>query len=356
MPSFVGSMDEEDTATLPRFFKLHGNMSQKDRTQVFTKFRETSAGVLMCTDVAARGLDLPRVDWIVQYNAPARAEDYVHRVGRTARIGEAGQAVIFLLPDEAGFVNLLQDSKISLEELALDKVLECVLDVTGERKHQQQQRFGKLTSRVEHAATDLQLQFENALLNEAPLLELGRKAFQSYIRFYSSYPYAVRNVFHYRSLHLGHAAKSMALRETPSQLGVTQTMEGKRVKLGQKMRTVIQQHRRSEPGRVLSEYHSGIDGTDNSTNHIHPRPPRKEKINKVKRPAPIRPKIIIPSTTEKRNKNEIRVPDRPPVERKAADPSRPWKKYMKRKGKTILDKPSEAKKVRAKSKKFKEKQ
>ena len=56
--------------------KLHGSMAQKDRTQVFKKFRDAISGVLFCTDVAARGLDLPQVDWIVQYNPPISKADY----------------------------------------------------------------------------------------------------------------------------------------------------------------------------------------------------------------------------------------------------------------------------------------
>lgn len=58
-------------------------------------------------DVAARGLDLSSVDWIVQYNPPVTAEEYVHRVGRTARVGKCGQAIIFLAPPETDFVHHL---------------------------------------------------------------------------------------------------------------------------------------------------------------------------------------------------------------------------------------------------------
>jgi ERCC4-related helicase len=59
--------------------KLHGSMTQKDRMEVFKTFRDSASGVLLCTDVAARGLDLPQVDWIVQYNPPISKADYVHR-------------------------------------------------------------------------------------------------------------------------------------------------------------------------------------------------------------------------------------------------------------------------------------
>jgi len=63
-------------------------------------------------DVASRGLDLPLVDRIVQYNAPITPTDYVHRVGRTARVGQKGEATLFLTPHEAMFIAKLQDHSI----------------------------------------------------------------------------------------------------------------------------------------------------------------------------------------------------------------------------------------------------
>ena len=59
-------------------------------------------------DVAARGLDLPHVRWIVQYNTPGSPRDYIHRVGRTARIGAQGHALLFLTPAEVKYVDVLQ--------------------------------------------------------------------------------------------------------------------------------------------------------------------------------------------------------------------------------------------------------
>lgn len=60
-------------------FKLHGNLSQKERSQTFFAFGKAASGVLLCTDVAARGLDIPAVNVIVQYDTPGEAEEYVHR-------------------------------------------------------------------------------------------------------------------------------------------------------------------------------------------------------------------------------------------------------------------------------------
>ncbi|KAJ9596853.1 hypothetical protein L9F63_012109, partial [Diploptera punctata] len=108
--------------TSVQLFKLHGNMTQSERTQVFKTFRAADSGVLLCTDVAARGLDLPRVDCIVQYTGPSSPGDYVHRVGRTARVGTSGDAIIFLTPSEVQFIppnwRAELDSGSSVEEVA----------------------------------------------------------------------------------------------------------------------------------------------------------------------------------------------------------------------------------------------
>jgi superfamily II DNA/RNA helicase len=66
-------------------------------------------GTLLCTDVAARGLDIPAVDWIIQYNPPDDPKEYIHRVGRTAR-GRSGRgrALLLLLPEEVGFLRYLR--------------------------------------------------------------------------------------------------------------------------------------------------------------------------------------------------------------------------------------------------------
>lgn len=67
------------------FFFSQGKQKQTKRTTTFFQFCNAETGVLLCTDVAARGLDIPAVDWIVQYDPPDDPKEYIHRVGRTAR-------------------------------------------------------------------------------------------------------------------------------------------------------------------------------------------------------------------------------------------------------------------------------
>ena len=109
-------------------FSLYGNMDQHRRAEILTKFCKAPSGVLICTDVAARGLDMPNIDWILQYNTPGTCVEYVHRVGRTARVGHKGKALIFLEPCEIEYLQELKKLDISLREIKLDSVMDCLND------------------------------------------------------------------------------------------------------------------------------------------------------------------------------------------------------------------------------------
>ena len=79
---------------------IHGNKSQGQRDRAIAAFKEGSARVLVATDVAARGIDIPGVGYVYNYELPNVPENYVHRIGRTARAGREGQAVAFCTADE----------------------------------------------------------------------------------------------------------------------------------------------------------------------------------------------------------------------------------------------------------------
>jgi ATP-dependent RNA helicase DDX47/RRP3 len=72
---------------------LHGQMSQPKRLGALHKFKSGGRSILICTDVAARGLDIPSVDLVINFDLPGHGKDYIHRVGRTARAGRAGKAI-----------------------------------------------------------------------------------------------------------------------------------------------------------------------------------------------------------------------------------------------------------------------
>merc|ERR1719367_2232291 len=75
---------------------LNGQMSQNKRLGSLNKFKSRNRNILIATDVASRGLDIPHVDIVVNYDIPTHSKDYIHRVGRTARAGRAGKAVTFV--------------------------------------------------------------------------------------------------------------------------------------------------------------------------------------------------------------------------------------------------------------------
>jgi superfamily II DNA/RNA helicase len=86
---------------------LHGDMHQKERSRTLQRLRERRMRVLVATDVAARGIDVPGINLVVNYDAPRQAQDYVHRIGRTGRAGRAGVAVTFLARGERHLVRSL---------------------------------------------------------------------------------------------------------------------------------------------------------------------------------------------------------------------------------------------------------
>ena len=96
---------------------LHGKQKQQKRTNTFFEFCNAKHGTLICTDVAARGLDIPAVDWIVQFDPPDDPRDYIHRVGRTARGADGkGRSLMFLQPSEVGFLIQLKEARVPVVE------------------------------------------------------------------------------------------------------------------------------------------------------------------------------------------------------------------------------------------------
>ena len=98
---------------------LHGRMHSK-RQKCFDRFSSSTSAVLMCTDVMARGVDVPLVDWVIQFDPPSSTKAFVHRCGRTARIGNEGQALVMLLESEVAYIDFLRlNQHVSLEEFQL---------------------------------------------------------------------------------------------------------------------------------------------------------------------------------------------------------------------------------------------
>ncbi|XP_070108081.1 ATP-dependent DNA helicase DDX31 isoform X4 [Equus przewalskii] len=210
-------------STRLKFLRLHGNMEQEERTAVFQEFSHSKTGVLLCTDVAARGLDLPQVKWIVQYNAPSSPAEYIHRIGRTARIGCHGSSLLILAPSEAEYVNSLASHKINVSEIKMEDILSVLTrdDCFKGRRWGSQKSRAVGPQEIRERATVLQTVFEDYVHSNERRVSGAKKALQSFIRAYAAYPRELKHVFHVRSLHLGHVAKSFGLRDAPRNLSVS---------------------------------------------------------------------------------------------------------------------------------------
>ena len=87
---------------------LHGDMDQFSRTETLDKFKEDKIEYLVCSDVAARGLDIPDMTHVVNFDVPMHDEDYVHRIGRTGRAGRKGHAITFVTEEEGKYLDAVQ--------------------------------------------------------------------------------------------------------------------------------------------------------------------------------------------------------------------------------------------------------
>ncbi|MDB5415942.1 MAG: helicase [Rubritepida sp.] len=87
---------------------IHGNKGQSQRERALAEFKSGKAPILVATDIAARGIDVPDVTHVIQHELPEVAETYVHRIGRTARAGAGGQAIALVAPDEIGLLRAIE--------------------------------------------------------------------------------------------------------------------------------------------------------------------------------------------------------------------------------------------------------
>ena len=102
---------------------IHGNKSQGARTKALASFKDGTVQVLVATDIAARGIDIDLLPNVVNFDLPNVPEDYVHRIGRTARAGNTGQAVSLVCADE---LNLLWDIENVIQQHIERKILDTV--------------------------------------------------------------------------------------------------------------------------------------------------------------------------------------------------------------------------------------
>lgn len=167
---------------------LLGNQKLSVRLDTTAKFSASKNACIFATDVVARGLDFPAVDWVVQYDCPEDADTYIHRVGRTARYGKTGRAILMLDPsEESGMLKCLEHKKVPIENIKIKQ---------GKNLH------------------DIGNQLQNMCFQDPELKYLGQKAFASYAR--SVYLQKDKTVFNINNYDLEGYAASLGLPGTPN--------------------------------------------------------------------------------------------------------------------------------------------
>ncbi|XP_046565409.1 probable ATP-dependent RNA helicase DDX10 isoform X2 [Haliotis rubra] len=165
---------------------LHGAMNQLRRVEVYNSFCRKHNALLLATDVAARGLDFPAVNWVLQLDCPEDANTYIHRAGRTARYERDGEALLVLLPsEEDAMVQQLQDKKIPINKIKVNAK--------------------KLSS--------VQPKLESLCAAEPALKEIAQRAFVAYLR--GVFLMSNKAVFDVRKLDIDKFARSLGLAVVP---------------------------------------------------------------------------------------------------------------------------------------------
>lgn len=196
---------------------LHGKLAPKRREKAMERFRNggvessstsstkesqqpISGGILLCTDVAARGLDVPDIHWTIQFDAPVDPSQYIHRVGRSARAGRFGSSLIFLSSKEESFIDFLRMRKVPIDEIGNEELCSpnrsIVKRCTG--NNDDTGKEGSVDNNDNNSGCDdddddkvsipnVLNKIRKMVLNDRDLLEKGTKAFTSYIRAYKEH-------------------------------------------------------------------------------------------------------------------------------------------------------------------------
>ena len=195
---------------------IHGKQKQQKRLNTYYEFCNLTSGVLLCTDVAARGLDIPKVDWIVQFDPPDDVKEYIHRVGRTCRGANAsGKALLFLLPSEASYLKHLKAAKVELHEYEFP----------------------------ESKLANIQPQFEKLVQNNYFLNSAAREAYRSYLHAYVSH--SLKEVFDVNEIDLQKASRSFGL-TVPPRVDLDINLKRRKDKMHQKSKNLLDQRFREK--------------------------------------------------------------------------------------------------------------
>lgn len=198
---------------------LHGDLNTHDRAGAMADFSKRlnehcQMRILLCTDVAARGVDISEVDLVIQADPPQQTDEYLHRIGRTARIGNDGNALLFLAPNESNYIEHLRSKR--MQDVHFAKVSQKALIAECQKFNPDQvaalRDFPLFLN--SHIAQQVQAQ------NEVDIM--ARKAFLSSLRAYRTFQgQDLREIFNVKDLHGGHLAAAFGLTDCPKTIALS---------------------------------------------------------------------------------------------------------------------------------------
>ena len=227
---------------------LHGKQRQEKRNVMFEKFCHLKAATMFCTDIAARGLDFPAVDWVIQLDCPEDGDTYIHRVGRTARFNANGRALLFLSPrEEEGMMEVFEKKKIPVEKIAVNP---------------------------KHLSTTVTRQLQSFCAQDPETKYLGEKAFICYVR--SIWLQKDKKVFDVLSLPLEEYASSLGLPGAPNMKLIRQLKDQKNKSRAAERKVLeAQQFENTEAGKAAS------DDTESDSDKSDARPLYTTKADRM---------------------------------------------------------------------------
>ncbi len=193
---------------------LHGQMIQKKRTAILESFTaQPNTGVMCCTDVAARGIDIPDIDWIVQYDPPQDPSFFIHRIGRTARMGKRGRSIVMLTPPplsakaaaaaaagtavdddlntvaagELEYVDFLRHQHVPIHPLPIQLLTSTDADSTANGAAAAAVAATTSTPGVITGIADVLREVKQLALDDRDVMEKGSRAYVSFVRAYKEH-------------------------------------------------------------------------------------------------------------------------------------------------------------------------
>nr|XP_016849558.1 PREDICTED: probable ATP-dependent RNA helicase DDX10 isoform X1 [Anolis carolinensis] len=208
---------------------LHGKQQQMKRMEVYTDFVRKKSAVLFATDLAARGLDFPAVNWVIQFDCPEDANTYIHRVGRTARYKEGGEALLVLIKsEENGMIQQLSQKKVPINKIKINP----------------------------EKLVDIQKKLQSFLAQDQELKERAQRCFVSYLR--SVYLMKNKEVFDVFKLPIAEYALSLGLAVAP-RVRFLQKVQNKMLENEPKKEGSLQRTEQPEEGAHFSVSNEDVE-------------------------------------------------------------------------------------------------